>query len=337
MLRLALIGCGRNAAAYVTAAGDLRNAEFSAVADPDAGRADSVARALGAEHHAATLAELLEASAESFDAAIINTPNDSHAQLTESAAAAGKHVLAEKPLATSYAAALGAVDACSRAGVRLMVAHSLRYTPALRTVKLSLDDGELGRPGLLRIHRWMPLFPGDRTNWKLDPSRNGGLSIHEAVHEIDLALWMFDALPERIYARARNARAGGMLMPDYLQIHLGFDAGGMSLIDLALTLPHGDRYFSLTLVGSLGTAYADDHHNMQLVFGGGNAVALKTEPHPLAVAEQVQEFVDAVDAEREPAIPGRAATAALLVAEAVHTSVETGRALVHKDDGYEPV
>ena len=83
MLRLALIGCGRNAAAYVTAAGDLRNAGFSAVADPDAGRADSVARALGAKHHAATLAELLEASAELFDAAIINTPNDSHAHLTE--------------------------------------------------------------------------------------------------------------------------------------------------------------------------------------------------------------------------------------------------------------
>ena len=327
MVRLALIGCGRNAAVHLAAARQVTGATLTAVADLDPERAAQTAQSTGVTVHARTLDELLATAADTFDAVIVNTPNDSHGPLAERAARAGKHVLAEKPLALTSEAAAATAATCQQAGVRLMVAQTMRFMAAQREVKQSLDAGELGRPGLLRIHRWMPLFLGGWKTWKIDPTRNGGMTVHEGVHEIDLALWMFGGIPTQVYATARTTRAGGLELPDYLQMHLGFGDGGMAMIDLAFTMPRGDRYGSLSLIGSLGTAYADDHHNMQLLYRGGRPNAVKTDSDRLAAALQLDEFVRAITDERQPAVTGEDARAALLVAEAVDRSLSAGEAI----------
>jgi len=334
MLRLALVGCGRWAAAYETAAPQLRDAAFTAVADPVTARTGSMGQALGATIRAGSLAELLVRHGAAFDAVLIATPNDLHAPLVEAAALAGKHVHVEKPLALTSAAAAAAIAACRSAGVRLMVGHSLRFLPANRVVRASLDAGELGRPGLLRIHRWAPPFPGGWDTWKIDPARNGGLAVHEGVHELDLARWYFSALPTSVYALARGTSPAGPSRPDYLQMHLGFAGGGSAVIDLAFNLPPGDRYGSLALIGSLGAAYADDHHNMHLLFRGGRPSAVVSDASGSYVAVQLQEFVDAVHGDREPAVTGSDGEAAVRMAEAVQASVDEGRPLRLEGERY---
>ena len=107
---------------------------------------------------------------------------------------------------------------------------------------------------------------------------------------------------------------------EYLQVHLGFEGGGMALIDVAHSLPPGDGYRSLALIGSLGAAHADDHHNAQLLYGGGPAQAVLTEPDESVPALVLAELAAAVAEGRQPAVTAEDGAAALRVAEAAAAS-----------------
>ena len=131
----------------------------------------------------------------------------------------------------------------------LVPAFPKRFSPETITLKQSLDAGELGQLGLLRMHLW-------------DQKETDGLQ--EMVHAIDLALCFFSNTPEHIHGTASIENGVKCLL-----IHLGFKCGGMALIDFTNSLPDGDNYESLSLIGSKGAAYADDHRNRNLFFNRG--------------------------------------------------------------------
>ena len=111
----------------------------------------------------------------------------------------------------------------------------------------------------------------------------------------------------------------------------------MAMIDYSITLPQGSSYFSLSMIGSTGAIYADDNHNVNLLYHGGEPTALPTgqgEGHMLA---QLQEFVNAIQECREPAIGGADGRAAVQVAEAAVESMRSGRSTRLTRDGYELV
>lgn len=295
MIRLALVGWWLNA----RRAARLRGGKITAVVDADAGTAERASRALGATIWADSLDRLLSDHGGEFDA-VVGPGQD---QSSQAAAAARKHILASMPSSTGLAADL--VAACAGAGVRLMAAHRCRFLPGVRTVKESLDAGKLGQPGLLRIHTW-----GCPTGSDSGPE---ALAIH-AVNEIDLACWFFRQRPSDICAAGRDG---------YVQLHLGFPGGGMALLDYARTLPRGDGYSSLSLIGSTGAAYADEHHNMQLLFAGGQAKAVPTRQEDGYLLPMLQEFVTAIVEDREPSVSGADSLTALQVAEAAAASLAT--------------
>ena len=131
----------------------------------------------------------------------------------------------------------------------IVPAFPKRFSPEAIPLKQSLDAGELGQLGLLRMHLW-------------NQKETDGLQ--EMVHAIDLALWFFDDVPEHIHGTASIENGVKCLL-----VHLGFKCGGMALIDFTNSLPDGDNYESLCLIGSKGAAYADDHRNRNLFFNGG--------------------------------------------------------------------
>lgn len=325
MIRLALIGCGRNAAALATAAADSDHCELSVAADIDSAAAEAVARTADAQAHPGDLESLLAAAGDGFDAVIVNTPNDSHAAIALTAIRAGRHVLVEKPLALSADEAVAVQQAATRADVRLMAAHTLRFMPANVQVHRARAAGELGQPGMLRSHRWLRRFPGPPGGWKHDATRTGGLAVHEGVHEIDQALWLIDERPTHVHALAK---------PELLQIHLGYASGAMAICGIATGLPLGSGYYSLALIGSLGAAYADDHHNVQLVYRGGRPQATLTDLRATAVRAQLDEFAQAIADERDPSVAGTDAVAALQIAEAAAASSASGQTAHLTETGY---
>jgi len=326
MLRLALIGGSHIGEPYGRIAARLRNARFAAVANRDATVAERTARLLGAEIWTDGFDKLLTVHSAAFDAVLIHSTNASHELHCRTAARAGKHILVESPLALSLDAARGALDECRRSGVRLMLGQFARFWPSVQTVKESLDAGRLGLPGLLRIHRWES-FPVDSSLERSQRGTRDGGMLSALIREIDLACWLFGRGPSQVFAVGRRHASAPVDDWDYVQLHLGFPDGGMAILDYSRTLPQGDSYFSLSMIGLAGAAYADDHHNTQLLFGGGHPSALLTGHRHKALLSQLQEFIDSVAQNRDPSIAGADGLAAMQVSEAAAESIALGQAV----------
>jgi predicted dehydrogenase len=117
------------------------------------------------------------------------------------AAAAGKQVICEKPLALTSSQARAMIAACRTAGVELLVGHVVRFFPEYVAAKHAIERGAVGTPAVLRFTRstYRPRGRGD--DWFADPARSGGLLLDLMIHDIDQARWMAGDVT-RVYARS---------------------------------------------------------------------------------------------------------------------------------------
>jgi predicted dehydrogenase len=159
MIRVALIGTGFWAAKLAEALPG-NELELAGCYSPAEER-----RAAFAERFGCTAVASFEEALESVDAVLLATPNDQHAEQAVAAAAAGKHVFTEKPIATTTADGERMRDACDHAGVTLLVGHELRYLGAARAAKRLVDEGALGTVVLAEANFSVPsrVKPG---TWK---------------------------------------------------------------------------------------------------------------------------------------------------------------------------
>jgi len=325
MIRLAVVGCAGAAQQYIDIVSRVQSATFVAAVDADAGLARSTGAALGASVWATSLQELLDQHAAELDAVLVHSENCFHPQHAAQGAQAGKHLLVETPLALSSGAADEMIAARDDGNVCLMLGQADRFQPSLRVVREELAAGHLGQPGLVRVHRWEGRTTGGWQQSQRDVRQNGGTILGRVVRDIDLACWLIGRQPTEVFAVGRNPTQATDAAWDYVQLHLGFAAGAMALIDYCGALPAGDDYFSLSVVGSTGAAYADDHHNMQLLYRDGSPAALKTDQAQHQLLAQLQEFVGAIEAGREPSITATDGRHAVRVAEAANESIATGQ------------
>ena len=158
--------------------------------------------------------EFLSAASWIYDVKAVNFDEDPDAIVTDdvSLASTGKPILLYSSLLSDNT-------------TNIVPAFPKRFSPEAIPLKQSLDAGELGQLGLLRMHLW-------------NQKETDGLQ--EMVHSIDLALWFFDDVPEHIHGTASIENGVKCLL-----IHLGFKCGGMALIDFTNSLPDGDNYESL--------------------------------------------------------------------------------------------
>lgn len=161
------------------------DAELVAVADANLERAQSVAADLEIEHAFGSFDALLENKA--IQAVVIAAPDRFHAEAIRAAAAAGKDILCEKPLALDLDDALQAMAAVERAGVRLQIGFMRRYDPAYARAKARIDAGEIGEPVVFKS------IGRDRLPPPIEAYRaglNGMLFLNSSIHDFDLARWL---------------------------------------------------------------------------------------------------------------------------------------------------
>ena len=157
----------------------------------------------------------------------------------------------------------------------LMPAHQWRYAPNIIPVQDSRSSGQLGEPGLLRIHHWLT---ADTSPFSM------------AFHQVDLSHWFFSGQPSSHYAHSGS---------DYLQLHLGYPESGMSLIDIATNRSGSSDYYSMHLIGSHGAAYADDHENSHLLFGReGIRSLIPPANEVIAIRNMLEEFSNGIIEDR---------------------------------------
>ena len=122
-----------------------------------------------------------------IDAVDICTGHDTHAPIVIAAAEAGKHALVEKPMGNSMQECRDMIAAADKAGVTLMIAHMLRFSPSTQAVRQLLQDGEIGTIRAARIDIMMNAVGTLREgHWMLDGNAGGGIGMTNTIHEVDL-------------------------------------------------------------------------------------------------------------------------------------------------------
>ncbi len=253
-VRVGLVGSQFVSSIHAEAFKSVAQAELWAVASPTERHAEQFARRFGIPHHFTDYRKMLEM--DELDMVVLGCPNDLHCQVTVDAAAAGKHVVCEKPLCLNLAEADRMIDACRRAGVKLMYAEELCFAPKYVRLKKLLSDGALGRPTLLKQ---MEKHDGPHAPHFWDVRRSGGgVAMDMGCHAIEFFRWMLDK-PKivSVYAElALQVHTDKTQGDDNALIILEFENGCLALAEESWTKLGGmdDR---AEVYGSGGVAFAD--------------------------------------------------------------------------------
>jgi myo-inositol 2-dehydrogenase/D-chiro-inositol 1-dehydrogenase len=183
------------------------------------------------------------------DVVDICTPTTQHLAQARAAAAAGKHVICEKPLARTVADAEAIVAACEAAGVRLLVAHVLRYFPDYAHARAEVARGALGEVCELHLLRAGHLPTKAHENWFTDLDASGGPLFDLLIHDYDFARWVAG---EVVDVQARSS--GGANAHAF--VTLRHASGAVTHIEGGWHLGPGEFRTSLEIVGTLGTLRA---------------------------------------------------------------------------------
>ena len=182
-LRVGVVGTGFIGETHVAAWA--AEGIHAVIHDVDAGRAAALA-----DRHGARVAESLDALFGAVDVVDICTPTHLHAEVAIAAARAGRHVICEKPMARTLADAEAMLAAARDAGVRLFVAHVVRFFPEYVAARAAVLDGAIGEPAVLRLTRasFRPRQPAG--HWFFDHAKSGGIVLDLMVHDLDYARWI---------------------------------------------------------------------------------------------------------------------------------------------------
>ena len=178
----------------------------------------------------------------------ICTPTRLHRPMVVEAAAAGKHVICEKPIALTIQDAQAMIDACAAAGVRFFVGMVVRFFPQYRLAKELVAQGKIGQLGVLRLKRvaYLPIKPFD--NWYIDETRSGGMVLDLMIHDFDYARWLAGEV-DRVFARRSQAVSSPA---EYIQAIIRFKSGALALVEGGWAYPPGVFRTALDVSGTDG-------------------------------------------------------------------------------------
>ncbi|MVA76577.1 gfo/Idh/MocA family oxidoreductase [Auraticoccus sp. F435] len=267
--------------------------------------------------------------ASGVDGVVVCSENARHRPLVEQAAAAGVHVLCEKPLATTLADGEAMVEACARAGVHLMVAYPVRFSTAFAALREAVASGSLGRVCSVTGTNNGRLPTGSRA-WFTDPElAGGGAMVDHTVHVADLLDALLDGVPPRsVYAQSNSlihpeqapTETAGLVCVEY-------PGPVVATIDCSWSKP--DSYptwggLTLELVATAGVAHMDAFAQRVDGWSETRRTAVWQPYGSDADAPLVAEFVDAIRTGRTPQPDGAAGLRSLQVVAAAQESARTG-------------
>jgi predicted dehydrogenase len=319
--KIGLIGAGNISATHGRAVEQIPDARVSAVYSPTFANAEQLAAAHGAAPYD-SLERFFEG--ERLDAVIVGTPSGLHAEHGIAASRRGVHVLVEKPIDVTTAAADTLIAETARAGVTLGVIFQDRLKPAMRELKTLVDEGALGRVLLARadVPWWRPPEYYRESRWRGTHALDGGgVLINQAIHTIDLLVWLCGS-PKRVFGRTAT-RCHAIEVEDTAGAIVEFESGAIATIE-ATTCARPGWPRQLTITGSDGSAMV---HGDQLVAAALPVAGAKLENSASPVVSDasahrdvIVDFISACRTGTAPCCSGRDGRRSLAVVEAIYQS-----------------
>lgn len=338
---LGIIGCGVIAPIHAEAIRGISGARLVAVSDVVEKNATALADKYGAVPYV-DYREMLKRG--DVQAVSLCVPSGMRLDIAEACAAAGKHILAEKPLEVTTERIDKLIAAVDRMGVKLGCVFQYRFADGPGHIRQAIDEGRFGRLVLgdayIKWYRSQEYY--DSGSWrgtrKLD---GGGVLMNQGIHQIDLMLWYMGAAKS---VTAKTALVGhkGIEVEDLACAVITFENGAMGVIEgsTAIWPGHPAR---VEVHGTTGSAVLEDGELVKWQFkdqrpeddgilagiergttlgsGASDPIAsLKHEGH----RRQIADFVSAIRDNRDPKIDGREGRKAVELIEAIYRSAETG-------------
>jgi predicted dehydrogenase len=327
-----IVGTGVIAAMHAAAIATLPGARLAAVTDVAEGAAAAFAAARGCAAEP-SLDRLL--ARPDVDVVCVCVPSGLHAEVGVQAARAGKHLVVEKPIDLTLAAADRLIEEARAAGVALTVISQHRFDPGLVELKRLLADGALGRLVLgeasTKWYRTQAYY--DSAAWRGTWAMDGGSLMNQGIHYVDLLRWCMGPVAEVTAVMATEAHQ--VEVEDTALALVRFCSGAVGTI-LSSTAAFPGFPQRLEVTGTEGTVIVEDGRIVSRAYGartqdpadpdGGPGAA--ADPAAIDVASHAAQIADLLAAVREgrpPAVDGRAARDTLELVCAVYESARTGQ------------
>lgn len=325
-LRFALFGAGRIGAIHAGNLARNPNAELRYVVDVNAAAAQKLASA-----HEAVAADAKTALGDaSVGAVLVASSTDTHADLCIASAKAGKAIFCEKPIDLSLARVDECIAAVKSAGVPMLVGFNRRFDPSFAALKRRLDRGEIGSLEQVIISSRDPA-PPPLAYVKV----SGGLFRDMMIHDFDMARWLLGEEPRTLFAAASaiiDADIGRLRDVDSAMVVLHTTSGRLCHINNSRRAAYGYDQ-RIEVHGSKGRLMASNLLPTTVEIANADVVA-SDKPHHFfleryaeAYANELDQFIAAVNERRSMPVSAEDGRRALVLAEAAIQSVRSGQAV----------
>jgi predicted dehydrogenase len=266
---------------------------------------------------------------DDVDVIDICTPTHLHHAMVLQAAAAGKHIICEKPLARTVAQAQEMIRSCRQVGVKLFVAHVVRFFPEYALAKAQIDQGKIGRPGVVRLTRasYRPKKPIG--NWFLDFEKSGGMMLDLMIHDFDYARWICGEV-ESVFAKNVSTTHPGATT-EYGIALLKHTSGALTHVVGGWLYPPPTFRTAFEIAGDRGLIEwsSDNTAPINLLMRKDSADAPDVGLPGSPVAEspyttQIKEFYQALKTDRATRVSAADGLASVQIALAAIESAQTG-------------
>jgi len=197
-IRLGVLGLGRAFTLMLPTLSRDPRVRLVAGFDPRAAATAAFARDFSGAAHASAEALCADPMVEWV---YVATPHQLHAEHVALAAAHGKHVLVEKPMALSMADCARMIDACARAGTRLVVGHSHSFNAPVRLARSLIASGRVGAVRMVHAMNFTDFLYRPRRPEELDTAQGGGVVFSQAAHQVDIVRLLAGGRARSVYAR----------------------------------------------------------------------------------------------------------------------------------------
>lgn len=310
---------------YAAAVKEHPDARLALIWDEDRTRGQAAAEQFGCRFEP----DLERALAAEIDAVIITSANVRHKELAVKAARAGKHILCEKPIATSLEDAQEMIAAAREAGVQLMTAFPCRYAPPVQRVKQALAEGQIGEVLAIKgtNHGRMP------GGWFADPQLSGGGAVLDhTVHVADLIRWFLGREFAAVYAET-DTRFHDLAVDDCGLLTMELEGGVFATLDPSWSRPEayptwGD--VTMEIVGTQGTISLDAFSQNLALYNNADKIGAWVPYGSDMDAGLVADFIRCAAANATPPITGEDGLRAMEVALMAYESARTGQTVIRE-------
>jgi UDP-N-acetyl-2-amino-2-deoxyglucuronate dehydrogenase len=336
-----IIGCGMIANFHAKAIADLEGAELVACFNRTPEKAEKLVGEFGGQAYT-DLSQML--AHPGLDVVTICTPSGAHLEPCLAAAAAGKHVIVEKPLEVTVERCDVMIEACQTAGVKLVTIFPSRFHRSSQLMKQAVEAGRFGQLVLgdayVKWFRTQEYYDSGawRGTWELD---GGGALMNQAIHSVDLLLWLMGPAVE-VMAHTATLAHQRIEVEDVATASVRFANGSLGVIE-ATTAGYPGSLKKIELSGSTGMAILEEEDIIKWEFaesspedeqlraemqgqtqtGGGAADPAAIGHH--AHAELFRDALAAIEEKRRPLIDGLEGRRSVALIEAIYQSARTGQ------------